>query len=199
MCAVAALTGCLALPAMAGGTIKRHRLARGHQGQKRRLVRRRPCPGANLVPNDSNVASAERATLCLVDRERTADGLPPLTNNFALDAAAAQHSSEMVTRDYFSHRSPSGTTVEVRVLASGYARAGGRVSVGENVAIAGGSLATPETVVRDWMGSPAHRANLLGRQFRASGVGITPGMPLSDAGGWAGAGATYTEDFGNRR
>jgi uncharacterized protein YkwD len=199
MCAVAALTGCVALPAMASGTVKRHRHARGHQAQKRRLLRRRPCPGANLVPSGTNVASAQRATLCLVNRERTANGLPPLADNPALDAAAAQHSAEMVTRDYLSHRSPSGTTVEARVLASGYARAGARVSVGENVATAGGSLATPENVVHDWMSSPSHRANVLGRQFRASGVGITPGMALSDTGGWAGAGATYTEDLGNRR
>ncbi len=155
------------------------------------------CAGANLVPEASNVAVAEDATLCLVNRERATRGLLTLVNNRSLDVVATSHSSEMVARDYFSHRSPSGSTVATRILTSGYAGPHGRVAVGENVATAGGELATPSSIVHGWMSDPLHRANLLGSGFRASGIGIALGMPLRDANGWDGPGATYTEDLGS--
>lgn len=190
---------CLSLPAMATGTIKRHRLARGHDAQKRRVRRRITCPGAGLVPDAGNVAAAEQATLCLVNRERAAHRLPALAENGALGVVAAEHSAEMVSRDYFSHRSPSGSTAEMRIVTSGYVSPSARVAVGENVATAGGKLATPASVVRGWMLSPAHRANILTAGFRASGVGIALGMPRRDTSGWRGSGATYTEDLGSYR
>jgi uncharacterized protein YkwD len=199
MCALAALTGCFSLPAIASGTLKRHRNARGHPAQKRRVFRRRSCVGAGLVPDAANVAMVEQATLCLVNRERGAHGLPALADNRALHDAAAEHSADMVVRDYFSHRSPAGATVEARDRTRGYARAGTPVSVGENVATAGGEFATPANVVRGWMRSPGHRANVLARSFHATGVGIVLGMPLCDASGWHGPGATYTEDLGSYR
>jgi uncharacterized protein YkwD len=184
---------------IASGTIKRHRHARGHLTQKRRSFRRRACAGATLVPDASNVVATEQATLCLVNRERSAHGLPVLADNRELDVVAAAHSADMVSRDYFSHRSPSGATAQTRIVTSGYAPPTVRVAVGENVATAGGALATPANVVHDWMLSPEHRANILGAGFRASGVGIVLGMPLRHTGRWQGAGATYTQDLGSYR
>jgi uncharacterized protein YkwD len=196
---VAALLGCLSLPAMATGTLKRHRQARGNVAQKRRALRRFACSNASLVPDAGNLATVEQATLCLVNRERAADGLPALADNRSLDVVATAHSAEMVSRDYFSHRSPSGATAVTRIRTSGYVRRSTRVAVGENVATAGGPLATPANVVRGWMISPQHRANILSRGFRASGVGVVLGMPSRDALGWRGSGATYTEDLGSYR
>jgi uncharacterized protein YkwD len=190
---------CVALPAVASSTIKRHRHALGQLAQRRRPSRPRLCAGADLIPDSGNLATVQRATLCLVNRERSVAGLPALANNRSLDVVAAKHSWEMVRRDYFSHRSPTGATPQTRILTSGYARLRRRVVVGENVATAGGELATPASVVSGWMESPEHRANMLSAGFRASGVGIALGMPLRDAGGWQGSGATYTEDLGGRR
>ena len=191
--------GCVSLPAMATGTIKRHRNVRGHSAEKRRVFRRRPCAGANLVPEASDLAIIEEATLCLVNDERGTYDLPALVNNRSLDVVATSHSSEMVSRDYFSHRSPSGSTPATRILTSGYAGSGGRLAVGENVATAGGGLATPASIVRGWMASPLHRANLLGSGYHASGIGVALGMPTRSAGAWEGTGATYTEDLGSYR
>lgn len=191
--------GCVSLPAIATGTLKRHRSARGHAAQKRRVFRQITCAGADLVPEASNVGVVEAATLCLVNDERAANGLPPLVNNRSLDVVATHHSSEMVSRDYFSHRSPSGSTPATRILTSGYVGSRGRIAVGENVATAGGGLATPSSIVRGWMASPLHRANLLRPGYRASGIGVALGMPLRVADGWAGPAATYTEDLGSYR
>jgi len=196
-CALAAFMGCVSLPAIATGTVKRHRNARGYAAQKRRVFRRLACSGESLVPEAANVAVVEDATLCLINEERAAHGLAPLLNNHSLDVVATNHSSEMVSRDYFSHRSPSGSTPATRILTSGYVGSRGRVAVGENVATAGGGLATPASVVRGWMASPLHRANILRRGYRASGVGIALGMPLRLADGWAGPAATYTQDLGS--
>ena len=55
-------------------------------------------------------------------------------------------------------------------------------------------LGTPASRVAAWMRSASHRPILLGASFREVGVGIAPGTP-----GAAGAGATYTADFGRRR
>jgi uncharacterized protein YkwD len=199
MCALAAFLGSISLPVIASGTIKRHRGSRATPASRRRAFRRPMCPGANLVPNASNLASVQRATLCLVNRERAASGLASLANNRALDLVAAAHSWEMVNRDYFSHRSSSGATAKTRILTSGYMRRSVHVAVGENVATAGGQLATPASVVQGWMSSAEHRSNVLGAGFRASGVGIALGMPPKAAGGWQGPGATYTQDLGSQR
>ena len=199
MCALAVAMACLSLPAMASGTLKRHRHFRGQVAQKRRVLRRWRCSGADLVPDAGNLAATEQATLCLVNRERASHHLPALAANASLAAVASAHSAEMVNRDYFSHRSPSGATPEMRILTSGYVGPSSRVAVGENVATAGGDLSTPAKVVSGWMSSPPHRANILDRGFRASGVGIALGMPPRDSGGWQGPGATYTQDLGSYR
>jgi uncharacterized protein YkwD len=154
------------------------------------------CPGANTVPSASDIAAAQSATLCLINRERRRRGLRRLRVSYALTRAAAEHSAEMLARNYFSDRSPSGATVAQRVRQDGYHAPRRRTIVGEDIATAGGSLATPRQVVGAWMNSPEHRARLLQRSYRLTGIGITTGMPRSSAQGWRGPAATYTDDFG---
>jgi hypothetical protein len=62
--------------------------------------------------------------------------------------------------------------------------------VGENIGWGQGALTTPRSIVDAWMASPGHRENLLSRDYTEVGLGAlgTPG---------AGAGATYTTDFGS--
>jgi len=49
-------------------------------------------------------------------------------------------------------------------------------------------------MVRAWMASTPHRANILAGKFREIGLGVLPGIPGSKRGG-----LTYTTDFGRRR
>ena len=55
---------------------------------------------------------------------------------------------------------------------------------------------TPKAIVRSWMHSPPHRANILNPQFRHLGVGFARGCPERQA---AATAASYTTDFGMRR
>jgi uncharacterized protein YkwD len=125
---------------------------------------------------------------------RVQNGQQPLIDNGKLDAAARQHSEDMVGNDYFGHTTPTGATVEARILATGYVSPGDSYELGENIDCAGLTLATPSATVNGWMSSPDHRANILNGDFRESGIGVAPAAPAMCAEGPPGA--TYTQDFG---
>jgi uncharacterized protein YkwD len=153
------------------------------------------CADANLVPAPANLARISAATLCLINDERARAHLAPLRADAALAAAAAQHSSDMVARDYFEHVSPSGSTPKARLTAVGYLKPDHAWSIGENIAAATGTLATPASMVRMWMDSSPHRANILNPAFRDTGVAAVATAPALVG---SGPGGTYTEDFGVR-
>lgn len=189
----------------------RHQSVRSVQGAARspRRTRSTPqsrtCANADVVPGAASVATVERATLCLVNNERRAHGVAPLTDSAPLGHAATGYSLAMVKDDFFSDVSPSGTTVGERIARSGYRATAPRARpaqlgrLAENLAVGCGSLATPASIVRTWMESPPHRANLLGRGFRASGIGVALGVPSLVANGWSGPAATYTQYFASSR
>jgi uncharacterized protein YkwD len=137
--------------------------------------------------------AAPSATLCLINRERRARGLVPLSGNARLVRAAGRHAADMVRRGYFSHVSPEGQTFVDRLRGAGYL---GRCawSVGETLAWGSGTESSPRSRVQAWMHSPPHRAVLLGRSFREAGIGAVGGVP-----GNRSAGVTYVGEFGRRR
>lgn len=151
------------------------------------------CPGKDVVPARGAVEEARKATLCLLNAERRAHGLRAVRENRRLRRAAVRHSRAMVRDRFFEHTSPSGSTMAGRVARTGYDWS----SLGENIAWGTATLATPAAIVRGWMTSPGHRANVLGSRFREIGIGIAPGVPLALLPGERGA--TYTTDFGSRR
>jgi uncharacterized protein YkwD len=152
------------------------------------------CAGADLLPNQRNLAAVQAAALCLINRERAAHGEQALTADARLTKAAAAHSHDMVARDYFSHVSPSGQTPLARIEASGFIPPGPvGFAVGENIAWGTLWLATPREIVRAWMESPGHRASILDRRYRYTGIGVAPAVPRSLSKGQAGA--VYTQDF----
>jgi uncharacterized protein YkwD len=176
-------TSLVALPATASAAGRHHPAAAA-----------RSCPGANLTPNAHNVRLVKAATLCLINRERRRHGERPLKVNHRLMRVARAHSNEMVARDYFSHVSPNGQTLLDRILASGFIAKRTNWCAGENIAWGTMWLATPRAIVSAWMASPGHRANILDRQYRDTGIGIDPALPHAMSGGQAGA--MYTQDFG---
>ena len=118
--------------------------------------------------------------------------LGALRLNGDLSTAARRHSRAMVSKRFFSHTSPDGTTFLDRIKATGYLSGARSWNVGENIAYGSGSLSTPRAISRAWMKSPGHRANILSSAFRSIGVGIASGTPVGRDGG------TYTTDFGRR-
>jgi uncharacterized protein YkwD len=178
-----------------------HKHAIRHTG-KQPLVRgsrpataSRDCPNANLTPKASDIASVIAATLCLVNDERARFGEPALIEDARLVSAATGHSRDMDAHDYFEHVSPSGQTLLMRVRASGFIPSGKvGYTLGENIAWGTLWLGTPRSIVQAWMTSPGHRANILNREYRYTGIGIDPDLPSSMSDGQAGG--MYTQDFG---
>ena len=104
--------------------------------------------------------------LTLVNQERAAAGLNPLSLNSQLSAAAASYSQYMASADFFAHEGPDGSTPQSRQQAAGYTDA---VVWGENIAA---GQPDPQAVMTAWMNSPGHRANILFRGFTEIGIGV---------------------------
>ena len=87
-------------------------------GERRRAGRRR----GELQDRARRCAAGRRpsATLCLINRERRAHGLVPLSGNARLGRAAGRHAADMVRRGYFAHVSPEGQTFVDRLRDAGY-------------------------------------------------------------------------------
>ena len=130
------------------------------------------------------VATASPPVVAAINEARAAHGLPPLRVDPRLQRAARAHSTDMVRRNYFAHGP----------FASRLARYGVRgPRFGENLAWGVGSAGDAREVVRRWLASPPHRANVLRRGFRRVGTGAV-------AGRFAGYGnaVVITADFAGR-
>jgi uncharacterized protein YkwD len=116
--------------------------------------------------------------------ERARHGLPPLTPEPMLAAAAQAHSVDMAARRFFDHRNPEGLQVSDRVEAFGYRYA----TVAENIAA---GQPTPAAVVEGWMNSPGHRRNILSADVTQIGIGFAPSSDIY--------GCYWTQVFGTPR
>ena len=153
------------------------------------------CTGTNLQPTAANVAQVSAATLCLINEQRAIAGLPALARQGDLDRSSSAFAELMVDQRFFAHESPDGHTLTYRLRNVNYipVASGWEWTVGENIGWAEYYLATPAQMVKAWMASSGHRANILSRNFSDIGVGIDAKSPLSAA-----TGATYVTDFGRR-
>src|SRR6266487_1654763 len=101
-----------------------------------------------------------------MDRVRVWNGLRTRRYGSKLRAAARAHSADMMRRGYFAHgsfgRRMNGFGVRAPV-------------VGENLAWGTGVYGGATTIVREWLASPEHRANLLRPGFKWVGVGSAVG------------------------
>ncbi|MEU8873249.1 CAP domain-containing protein [Streptomyces javensis] len=118
--------------------------------------------------------------IALTNAERAAARLAPLAPDPRLTAAAQAHSGDMVARDFYSHTDPEKHQPWDRARAAGATHRG----IGENIAC---GQRSPEEVVRGWMNSPGHRANILKPDFTHIGVGHATGGR---------AGTYWTQVFG---
>ncbi|MCQ8828876.1 CAP domain-containing protein [Streptomyces malaysiensis] len=118
--------------------------------------------------------------IALTNAERAAARLAPLAQDPRLAAAAQAHSDDMVARDFYSHTGPEGHQPWDRTRAAGATHRG----IGENIAC---GQRSPAEVVRGWMDSPGHRANILKPDFTHIGVGHATGSR---------AGTYWTQVFG---
>jgi uncharacterized protein YkwD len=165
--------------------------------RRARRARGVACAGAASRIGRSAAALEEgrAALLCLLNSARRKRGLRPLRSNPRLETAAADHSRAMVRRGFFSHYNPNPgkRTLVDRLRRVRYIPTRRAWTVGENIGYGARELGTPRGVLRAWMRSTPHRANILHAEFREVGLGIHPGCPRSPR-----RGATYTTDFGTK-
>ncbi|MBO9152904.1 CAP domain-containing protein [Chitinophaga sp. GCM10012297] len=102
----------------------------------------------------------------------------PVKWNVLLELAAAKHSNDMRDKKYFDHTSPSGSTPQSRVTATGF----NYTWMGENIA---SGPSKEETVINGWLGSEGHCKNIMSPNFREMGVGR--------------AGSLWTQVFGTSK
>jgi uncharacterized protein YkwD len=151
-----------------------------------------------LVPAavaSKRTAATPKSIVDALNDARTSDGLPPLENSEALDAAARAHAVSMARRGYFTHESADGTPFWRRI-ASFYPAGGfARWQVGETLYWSRPGP-TASNVVAAWLGSPEHRDILLGHWAQV-GVAL---VRVSAAPGFFGGQATViaVADFGLR-
>lgn len=113
--------------------------------------------------------SIQESEACsLVNAQRAARGLAPLTISSTLSEKARIKARDMAEHDYFSHTSPTygSPFTMMRSLGISY------TSAGENIAR---GYTTAQDVVDAWMASPSHRANLLASRYATVGVGYVDG------------------------
>jgi uncharacterized protein YkwD len=150
------------------------------------------CANADLSPAPGNLDEISDATLCLLNAQRIQRDRRPLAANRKLATAARGHVRDMLERSYFSHDGLDGSAFVDRIRATGYISGASDWLVGENLAWGTGVLATPREIMKAWMASPGHKANILERDYREIGIAVVPGNPVQTDG----LGATYGTEFG---
>ena len=153
--------------------------------------------GAAGTVSVTRAPSLEELLLREINAVRATRGLETLSASPALSRSAVAHSRAMATFGFFSHESRNGTTFSDRIKRYYAPRSKTTWTVGENLAMFGGSTPSAGEIVAAWMGSPGHRANLLRDVFHEAGVAI---MFNPAAGGVFGGESTWvvTLDLGSR-
>lgn len=163
------------LQASGGGTFSSDLATAGMQaavrGKATPLVSAPPAPVPTPTPTPSRLGSLsafELEVVALTNAERVNAGLAPFTYSTLLSNASRRHAVDQRNRPceygYLTHTGTDGTSGADRILATGMSIS----RWGENVACAHPS---PASVVRGWMKSPGHRANILNPLFTHIGAG----------------------------
>lgn len=119
-----------------------------------------------------------------INRERLRRDLRPVTYNPLLEKAAQAHAVDMLENFYLSHKNLQGQRSGERIKQTGYIKAPCSCSwkywTGENIAW---GQKTIREVMKDWMNSKDHRANILNPNFKEVGIGIDDVFWVQNFGG----------------
>lgn len=118
------------------------------------------------VPSNANQLAGAIAQG--LNAQRRANGLRALNFNPRLSESAQVHACDMARRNFFDHRGSDGSNVQNRARRVGYRDC----LIAENLAW---GYPEPSTIITGWMNSPGHRRNMLLRDVREFGIGITQG------------------------
>ena len=113
--------------------------------------------------------AAAHEELAAMNAERHAGGLPPLSLSAAVQAVATARAAAVAATGVLSHTTPAGQDAATLLAADGvwFDR------FGENLGQSAGAVSDVRATLHTaWMGSPAHRANILDPGFRHVGIGF---------------------------
>ena len=117
----------------------------------------------------AGLTRAEARLLRDLNRVRAAHGLVPLRYDPRLQRAARAHSRDMLISQLFQHGSFGARMLQFDVRGT---------VTGENLAWGNGPFGTASGIVRAWLASPEHRANLLRPGYTRIGIGDLVGAFL---------------------
>jgi uncharacterized protein YkwD len=124
----------------------------------------------------------ERAMRCMINFARRAEGRRALhVRGGRLMDAADRKAADILRCGDFSHTA-CGRAFTFHMRATAYAT--GCYGAGENIAWGSGPLGSVRAIMRSWLHSDGHRANLLDPRFRDHGVALRTGT-MSGASGAA--------------
>lgn len=152
------------------------------------------CPGASKGPRKISSKTAARAVACLINGRRKRHGMARLRFDSKLTRAARIHSGRMRKSNCFGHVCPGEAALPGRLERADYLPCRCRWGAAENIGWGAGRRGRPRRIVKAWMRSRSHRANILG-SFEHIGIGVRWGSPRHRR---AKAGI-YTLDFGFKR
>jgi uncharacterized protein YkwD len=142
----------------------------------RTALRALAAPGASCVGVDdpnAPIAAQEAAMECMVNFARQEAGLPKLADSRRLDGSADNKAADILRCNQFSHEACG------RDFLFWFRRADYLSSqcwwAGENLAWGSGSLGTVRSVMKAWLHSASHRANLLGAEYDDFGISLRVG------------------------
>ncbi|GAA2363334.1 CAP domain-containing protein [Nonomuraea africana] len=135
-----------------------------------------PTPSTSPSPSPSGSPSGgsavEEEVVKLTNEARATGGCKPLTHDPKLHTAAEGHSADMAAKGYFDHTSPDGRSPGDRIKTSGFSPIS---AWGENIAK---GQRTAAEVVRGWLNSPGHKANIMNCNYTHIGVGHADKGPV---------------------
>jgi uncharacterized protein YkwD len=115
-------------------------------------------------PEPAKLSKEEQAILDVTNAEREKEKLPPVKINAKLLQVARDHSANMAKQNKMDHVL-DGKEPKDRVKEAGY----DYQSMSENVAY---GQRVPADVMKVWMGSAGHRANILRKEHTEVGIGV---------------------------
>lgn len=113
--------------------------------------------------DDAGISSYAKEVAALVNQERASAGLGALKIDVGVRSAAQTRAMEL--EEKFSHTRPDSSDCFTALTQAGVSFRG----AGENIAY---GQSSPREVMRGWMDSSGHRANILNPQFTSIGVGV---------------------------
>lgn len=122
---------------------------------------------ASACTTPANVAALRAEIISMVNAQRSKSGLAKVSGNAKLQSAAQGLACDNAAQGKFSHVGRNGSDLRARMRGAGYRFR----SANENV----GRFDSAARAVQWWMGSSAHRANILQGNVRDIGVGVAVG------------------------